>query len=108
MTQVTDVTILVGQKLLGLETAENTYIGLTNEPALTRDAISLRLSASRFVIENPYRICDRRTLLDETIDCLIGMTVTDFNITKDVAITIILDSIKQITVSLRDEDFSSP
>ena len=100
--------ILIGQKLISYEIVENTYMGLANEPTLKANATSLRFSSSYFLIENPYRIIDIRSKLEGTIDSLIGMTVTDFTITKGVAIKVILDLNKEIIVSLKDEDYSSP
>jgi hypothetical protein len=100
--------ILFGQKLLSYEMIGNTYHGLSNEPTLQSTTLSLRFSSSRFVIENPYRIIDTKNKVDETIDTLIGMTVTDFLFTKGVAIKIIFDSNKQIIISLKEEDYSSP
>ena len=105
---------LIGAKLTDIGRESATYVGLSKQKPITVDSVRLIFDLGALVIENPFTVDTGESLYNSSEDgcetimqMLIGAGVADAEF-RHQSIDIRFDNGYQVSISLRDEDFSTP
>lgn len=106
---------LIGAKLTDIGRESSTYVGLSEQnPIITVDSVRLIFDLGALVIENPFTVDTGASLHNSSEDgcetilqMFVGASVADAEFRRQ-SIDIRFDNGYQVSISLRDEDFSTP